>query len=79
MVGYLFKNILEVEDVEINKIERITVTLSEGSNRSNPNLMIVKTGSTYQKQNVLKNANKLGSKGPWEQVYINKDMTKTKT
>ena len=50
VVGHLFKNILEVEDAEVNKIERITVTQSEGSNQSNPNLMIVKTGSIYQKQ-----------------------------
>ena len=50
VVEYLFKNILQVEDVEVNKIERITVSKSEDSNRSNPNLMIVKTGSPYQKQ-----------------------------
>ena len=72
-----FKNILEVEDVEINIIERITVTQSDDSNRSNANLMIVKTGSIYQKQKVLKNAKKLGNKGLWEQVHIKKDMTKT--
>ena len=48
--------------------------LREGSDKTM--IMIMKTGSFYQKQKVLQNAKKLGGKGPWQKVFINKDMTK---
>ena len=74
VVDHLLKNVLEVEGVEINRIERIKLPQREGSDKTK--IMIVKTGSFYQKQKVLRNAKKLGGKGPWHKVFINKDMTK---
>ncbi|KAK4312622.1 hypothetical protein Pmani_015964 [Petrolisthes manimaculis] len=76
VVGHQFKNILEVNEVEINKIERITVKQKDGRNRPSPKMMIVKTGSPYQKVKVLKSAKDL-AKGPWKHVFINRDMSKT--
>ena len=74
VVDHLLKNVLEVKGVETSQIERIKLPQSKGSDKPK---MTVKTESCYQKQKVLQNAKKLGGKGQWQRVFINKDMTKT--